>query len=111
MTDSNEGVNENSVEQREIESRRNFLKASVAVGAAAAVLATSAHLVPTMSAAAKSMSSAGDEKNSDLMIDAKEQLVVSIKGEKMDVYQGEAKFPIDDPSFARKIASSVRSKI
>lgn len=110
MTDSNEGVNENSAEQREIESRRNFLKASVAVGAAAAVLATGAHLVPTMTAAAKSMNGNQVEKNSD-MIDTREPLVVSIKGDKVDVYQGETKFPIEDQSLARKIASSVRSKV
>lgn len=110
MTDSKEGINDDSAEQKEVESRRKFLKTSVAVGAAAAVLASGAHLVPTMTAAAKSMG-ISPEKNGSSVLNTKEPVIVSINGSRVDVYQGEAKFPIEDSSLAGEITSSVKRKI
>jgi hypothetical protein len=110
MSDSKEGISEDSNENEAFDSRRNFLKASVAVGATAAVLATGAHLIPTVGAAAKSIKNEAD-KTAFTTPNSKEPLVVSIQGDNVDVYQGETKVPLKDPSLARQITSTVKSKI
>jgi len=111
MTDLIEGTKEDPERQR-IESRRNFLKVSVAAGATVGALAAAGNLVPTVSAAtsAKSLGDTGS-RGAVASIDSNQPLVISVKGDKVEVYQGETKTPIVDASLARKIASTVRASM
>jgi hypothetical protein len=98
----------NASDKEAIESRRKFLKTSVVAGAAAAVLVSGAAFVPKIASTA--MSSADNESTST-SINSKDPLVVIIDGEKLNVYQGEKKFPVSDPSLARDITSSVKRRV
>ncbi|MGI0080516.1 MAG: twin-arginine translocation signal domain-containing protein [Nitrososphaerales archaeon] len=108
MPESQQSVENDS--EKKVESRRTFLKTSVAAGAAVAVLATGAHFLPTMTSAAMS-ANANNKSGSSSAINSNDPLVVIVKGEKLDVYQGENKYPIDDSSLARQITSNLKSRI
>jgi hypothetical protein len=95
-------------------SRRTFLKVSAVAGATVAVIAAGASVIPKIaSSAAKSSVAAAvakPEARSTLASSSK-PLIVVVNGDTLDVYQGESKFPIQDSSLAREIASRVSAKM
>jgi secreted PhoX family phosphatase len=91
-----------------IESRRKFLKISVAAGAAAAALAAGVHFLPNLSSPGNESQSKVGFENSSVSGQA---LVLVIRDGHLDVYEGENKYTSNDLSFARSISASVRARM
>ena len=93
-------------------SRRTFLKVSAVAGAAVAAVAAGAGMIPqSASSAAKSSAVVSKPEPSATSMSAKEPLILVLKGDSLDVYRGESKFPIQDSALAREIASHVAARI
>jgi flagellar basal body-associated protein FliL len=94
-------------------SRRKFLKVSVVAGATVAALAAGAGMIPKLAsgAATATAASASSPKAESVSFSSREPLIVVLKGDSMDVYQGESKFPVQDSTLAREIASKVNVRI
>jgi secreted PhoX family phosphatase len=94
-----------------IESRRKFLKISVAAGATAAALAAGVHFMPALASAGKEMQSKTNLEDPSSSQSSNNPLIVVIKDAQLDIYEGENKFTSHDVSFARSITASVRARM
>jgi anti-sigma factor RsiW len=100
-------------------SRRTFLKVSAVAGATVAAIAAGASMIPKMAAsgaAAVKTTSAGKKTEIEAQamgssVSSSEPLILVVRGEQVDVYRGENKFPIKDSFLARDLASRVAAKI
>jgi len=99
-------------------SRRTFLKVSAVAGATVAAIAAGASVIPKMAASggAAVKTSAGKTETeapalSSSLSSSSEPLILVVRGEAVDVYRGENKFPIQDSALARDLTSRVAAKI
>ena len=96
-------------------SRRNFLKVSMVAGATVAALAAGAGMLPKLASSAASTgasaASTSTAKQEQVSLSSGEPLILVLRGDSVDVYQGQAKFPLKDSVFAREIASRVNERV
>ena len=96
-------------------SRRTFLKVSAAAGAAVAALVAGANFIPTLSSAAKSAATTPPESPAASSVpnaDASgEPLIVVLRGNNVDIYKGESKFPVSDANLSRQLTSALRGRM
>jgi len=98
-------------------SRRTFLKVSAVAGATVAAIAAGASVIPKMAAsgAAAVKTSAGKTETEapalSSHLSSSEPMILVVRGEAVDVYRGENKFPIQDSALARDLTSRVAAKI
>ena len=86
-------------------SRRKFLKASVIAGATAAAVAAGAAVVPGFTSAAKKQLA---QEFSKPLASKNDPIVVVIKGEELNIMQGERGVLVKDSSLASEISSQLR---
>jgi hypothetical protein len=94
--------------EENLESRRKFLKVSVAAGATVAALAAGVGFMPNLVSAEKGLESKLAAESGSTTGEA---MIVVIRGAQMDVYQGESKYTSNDASFASSLSSSVRARM
>ena len=109
-------VDQDQVQVKDDEpSRRNFLKVSVVAGATVAALAAGAGMLPKLASRAAttgaSAAAASSTKQEQVSLSSGKPLILVLNGDSVDVYQGEAKFPLKDSVFAREIASRVNERV
>jgi hypothetical protein len=109
-------VDQDQVQVKDDEpSRRNFLKVSVVAGATVAALAAGAGMLPKLASSAATSgataASASSAKQEQVSLSSGKPLILVLNGDSVDVYQGEAKFPLKDSVFAREIASRVNERV
>ena len=92
-------------------SRRTFLKVSAVAGVAVAAVAAGAGIIPKMASSAEKSSTAVKPEVKAAAISSREPMILVLKGDSLDVYSGENKFPIQDSALAREIASHVAAKM
>ena len=96
-------------------SRRNFLKVSMVAGATVAALAAGAGMLPKLASSAAttgaSAASTSAAKQEQVSLSSGEPLILVLRGDAVDVYQGQAKFPLKDSVLAREIASRVNERV
>jgi hypothetical protein len=100
-------------------SRRTFLKVSAVAGATVAAIAAGASMIPKIAGSTSAAKSAGAKSEGEARpvsafaaaSTSAEPLIVVVRGEAVDVYRGETKFPIVDRSLARDLTSRVAAKI
>lgn len=117
MTDTDiQPVREVITEDPETESRRKFLKVSVAAGAAVAAVAAGVHFMPSLSSSAKSKALASKASGGEALAfvpsaPSNDAMVLLIEGDQISVYKGEDKYVSNDRSFASQIASAVKERL
>jgi hypothetical protein len=103
----------------DVESRRKFLKVSVAAGAAVAAVAAGVHFMPSIQSAISSKSMAaklstpGDSVAAAIVPSTSQgdALILVVEGDKISVYKGEDKYVSSDAVLAHSIATSVKDRI
>ena len=100
-------------------SRRTFLKVSAVAGATVAAIAAGASMIPKIAATGASAiksASAGKVSGSEAAPSVAsstsgEPLILVVRGDAVDIYRGESKYPIQDSALARELKSRVAAKI
>jgi anaerobic selenocysteine-containing dehydrogenase len=105
-------MSEDQMQENDEPSRRTFLKVSAVAGAAVAAVAAGAGMIPKLaSSAAKSSAVVSKPELKTTSMSVKEPLILVLKGDSLDVYRGQNKFPIKDSALAREIASHVAARM
>jgi hypothetical protein len=100
-----------------VESRRKFLKVSVAAGAAVAAVAAGVHFAPSLNSAAKSTGLAANAPLTEALAmpritgQSSDAMILVIDGDQIAVYKGEDKYVSSDRFFASQIVSAVRERL
>jgi secreted PhoX family phosphatase len=106
-----------AADESSVQSRRKFLKVSMAAGAAVAAVAAGVHFMPSLESAVKSKSLAAKAASGEVLgvfapsTSSSEAMILVIEGESISVYKGEDKYVSKDPSFARQITSSIKERL
>jgi hypothetical protein len=105
-------------EDPSVESRRKFLKVSVAAGAAVAAVAAGVHFMPSLESSAKSKAFASELAPAEAALASvvpsrasSDAMILVIEGDLISLYKGEDKYVTNDLSFARQISSAVRARL
>lgn len=93
-----------------VDSRRRFLKVSMAAGATVAVMAAGVNFIPALASAAKP-NPLGSNTPAVPSTSSSDPLILVLEGDSLSVYNGENKYTTNDILFARQISSSVRSRL
>jgi secreted PhoX family phosphatase len=104
-------------DEPDVESRRKFLKVSVAAGATVAAVAAGVHFMPQLASAAQSKVHAMKVSEGDAVASLVpatsygDALVLVVEGDRVSLYKGEDKYVTNDASFAKQLSSSVKERL
>ncbi len=105
-------------EDPSVESRRKFLKVSVAAGAAVAAVAAGVHFMPSLESSAKSKVLSSKLASTEAALASivpsrasSDAMILVIDGDLVSLYKGEDKYVTNDLAFARQISSAVRERL
>ena len=104
-------------DEPDVESRRKFLKVSVAAGATVAAVAAGVHFMPQLASAAQSKVQATKVSEGEAVqslvpgVSSGDEIVLVVEGNRVSLYKGEDKYVTNDSSFARQLTSSVKERL